>query len=252
MSEFMRSLNTSYGKYYNREEKRRMKIMYKDKYKMTMEQNIFVAKRNIVDYIWKSANLEGIKVTYPETQQLFDGGNIEHLRVDEIVTINNLKHAWQFVLNSINSEIDVNYICSINSLVGGNLINNAGELRSYDIKISGTSWKPELPTKKNISTLIEDLKNIKTSTEKNITLMCKLMRMQAFFDGNKRTAMLVANHEMIKAGAGVITIPIESRAKFGEKLIKYYETNDMQELKEFIYNECIDGVVFLKNKAKNS
>ena len=28
-----------------------------DKYKMTLEENIFVAKRNIVDSIWKSANL---------------------------------------------------------------------------------------------------------------------------------------------------------------------------------------------------
>jgi len=28
------------------------------KYRMTVEQNIFVAKRNIIDYIWKSAKLE--------------------------------------------------------------------------------------------------------------------------------------------------------------------------------------------------
>ena len=39
-----------------------------NKFNLTREQNIFVAKRNIVDYIWKSANLEGIGVTYPETQ----------------------------------------------------------------------------------------------------------------------------------------------------------------------------------------
>ena len=35
-----------------------------NKYQLTREQNIFVAKRNIVDYIWKSANLEGIQITY--------------------------------------------------------------------------------------------------------------------------------------------------------------------------------------------
>lgn len=39
----------------------------KNKFNLTREQNVFVAKRNIVDYIWKSANLEGIDVTYPET-----------------------------------------------------------------------------------------------------------------------------------------------------------------------------------------
>ncbi|MCL2860013.1 MAG: Fic family protein [Oscillospiraceae bacterium] len=218
--------------------------MYEDKYKMTVKQNIFVAKRNIVDYIWKSANLEGIKVTYPETQQLYDGGNVAHLRVDEIVTINNLKHAWQFVLNSIDKEIDLNYICSINALVGSNLIDNAGNLRNHHVKIGGTSWRPELPIKSKVEDCIEEARKIKNSTEQAITLMCTLMRLQVFSDGNKRTSMLAANHEMIKSGTGIITIPIESRAKFGEKLVKYYETNDMKELKDFIYNECIDGIDF--------
>lgn len=27
-----------------------------NKFKLTREQNVFIAKRNIVDYIWKSAN----------------------------------------------------------------------------------------------------------------------------------------------------------------------------------------------------
>ena len=42
-----------------------------DKYKLTREKNVFIAKRNIVDYIWKSANLEGITVTYPDTQTIY-------------------------------------------------------------------------------------------------------------------------------------------------------------------------------------
>ena len=41
------------------------RLLMENKYHLTREQNIFVAKRNIVDYIWKSANLEGIAVTYP-------------------------------------------------------------------------------------------------------------------------------------------------------------------------------------------
>ena len=43
------------------------------KYNMTQKENIFLAKRNIVDYIWKSANLEGIGVTYPDTQAIYTG-----------------------------------------------------------------------------------------------------------------------------------------------------------------------------------
>lgn len=93
-----------------------------DRFGLTQEQNIFLAKRNVVDTIWKSANLEGIAVTFPETQVIYDGGNVASLRVDEIVTINNLKHAWQFILSTINAEIDFNYISSIHSLVGSNLV----------------------------------------------------------------------------------------------------------------------------------
>lgn len=43
-----------------------------DKFNLTQEQNIFLAKRNIVDSIWKSANLEGITITFPETQVIYE------------------------------------------------------------------------------------------------------------------------------------------------------------------------------------
>ena len=93
-----------------------------DKFNLTQEQNVFLAKRNIVDSLWKSANLEGIAITFPETQEIYDGGNVAHLRLDEIVTINNLKYAWQFIFSTINSNLNFNYISSIHSLVGSNLI----------------------------------------------------------------------------------------------------------------------------------
>lgn len=70
--------------------------MLKDKYNMTTEENVLYAKRNMVDSIWKSANLEGISVTFSEVQAIYDGANVGHLRIDEIQAINNLKHAWQF------------------------------------------------------------------------------------------------------------------------------------------------------------
>lgn len=216
----------------------------KDKYNMTLEQNIFLAKRNIVDYIWKSANLEGINVTFPETQQIYDGGNVGHLRVDEIVTINNLKHAWQFVLSTVEQKADFNYLCSINALVGSNLVENAGKLRSGDVRIGGTKWKATLPDKIVFEEHLEKINNIENATERAIETMAYIMKSQLFWDGNKRSAMLFANQSMIKNGLGIITIPVEIRDKFGEQLIKYYETDDITELKQFIYEYCIDGVEF--------
>ena len=54
--------------------KERKIIIMKNKFNLTREENKFIAKRNIVDYIWKSANLEGIggtgitKINYIRTQ----------------------------------------------------------------------------------------------------------------------------------------------------------------------------------------
>ena len=69
------------------------------------------------------------------------------------------------------------------------------------------------------------------------------MKMQLFNDGNKRTAMLIANHELIKHGRGLISISEENKVEFGTKLIEYYEKEErLQELMDFIYDKCLDGI----------
>ena len=219
-----------------------------DKYNIAKEQNIFLAKRCIVDSIWKSSHIEGIDITYPETQRLYDGGNVARLRLDEIQTVNNLKHAWFFILNSIDAPNDLNMLKSINSLIGSNLIDRAGKVRIYEVAIGGTNWKPELPDENKITENLKDFEKIKCVTERAITIMCYLMRTQFFTDGNKRTSMLFANKIMIQNGKGVISIPIEEDINFGEKLIKYYETNNMEDLKQFIYDKCISGIDFEKKE----
>ena len=77
---------------------------YKSKYKMTVEQNIFTAKRNIVDYIWKSARLEGINVTFPQTYAIIEKTRVNGVDVEDILKITNLKHAWQYVFETINKR----------------------------------------------------------------------------------------------------------------------------------------------------
>ena len=219
----------------------------KDKFNITKEQNIFLAKRNIVNSIWRSSHIEGIDVTYPETQKLYNGGNVARLRLDEIQIINNLKHAWLFLLNSIDVENDLNYLKSINNLVGSNLIDMAGQTRIYDVRMGGTNWIPELPNEDKIIKDLEEFNKIECITVRAITIMYYLMRTQFFSDGNKRTSMLFANKIMIQNGKGIISIPIEYDEQFGEELIKYYETNNMENLKQFIYDNCIEGIIFKKD-----
>lgn len=218
----------------------------KNKFNLTREQNVFVAKRNIVDYIWKSANLEGIGVTYPETQAIYDGGIVNGLTIDNIIAINNLKYAWQFILENDGIDYDFKALCQIHKLTCDKLVldNNLGKLRTTPVNIGGTSWKPQFPIESQIKEELNELLNqeTKTKTEIAIEVMLWIMRRQMFIDGNKRVAMLFANKIMIDNGCGIITIAQENQPIFFEKLIKYYENNDNKDLKEWLYKTSIDGI----------
>jgi len=214
----------------------------KDKFTLSVKNNIFIAKRNIVDYIWKSAKLEGINVTYPDTDAIYNGFIVSDILVDDIQTINNLKHAWRFVLDTINYPTNYALVCKINQYVGSNLFYNSGTIRTVPVSIGGTSWKPDIPIESQIREELEEVLTIKSKTAKAITLMLYLMRKQMFVDGNKRTAMLAANHAMITGGVGIISIPIDMQRQFHKLLVQYYESNEMDEIKQFVYDNCIDGL----------
>ena len=217
-----------------------------NKYNLTRKQNVFIAKRNIVDYIWKSANLEGIDVTYPETQAIYDGGIVNGLTVDNIIAINNLKYAWEFILENKDIKSDYNTLCYIHKLTVDKLVleQNLGKLRTTPVNIGGTTWKPDFPIESKIKEELEELlsEQDKTTTEIAIEVMLYIMRRQMFIDGNKRVAMLFANKIMIDNGNGIISIAQDKQAEFYEKLIKYYESGIMDNLKIWIYENCIDGI----------
>lgn len=218
-----------------------------DKYQLTLEENIFLAKRNIVDSIYKESKLEGIAITFPETNEIYEGRAVAGMSVDDIVKVNNLKHAWEFVLETVEYPIDLRYIRQLSQIIGDKIVPLAGELRSSDVNIGGTTWKPEIPDMIRISDEVHNIMNQDTSiTEKAITLMLFLMRSQIFYDGNKRVAQLAANQVMIQNGKGIISIPVEYQEQFFVMLVKYYETNQMDEIKQFVYESSVSGINFQK------
>lgn len=223
------------------------------KFTMTREESIFAAKRNIIDYIWKSAKLEGLGVTYPDTEAIFNGMRAPNVKVEEIVAVNNLKHAWQFLLDNLDVPLDYPYVCHLNKIVGGdNLVINAGFIRRVPVSIGGTSWKPDMPIESQIKEEIAEVNTIEESTERAITMMLYLMRKQMFLDGNKRTSMLAGNQIMIANGCGVISVPIELQPEFTKLLVEFYESGDMEELKQFVYDNCIDGIDFRQNESEDN
>lgn len=70
------------------------------------------------------------------------------------------------------------------------------------------------------------------------------MRSQLFWDGNKRTSTICANKIMIENGAGIIKVSDNDLVGFNTLLSEFYETNNKKEIKQFIYDNCIDGIKF--------
>lgn len=214
-----------------------------DKYNMTKEDNIFFAKRKLVDNIYKSANLEGIKVSYTEVSSFMNNVNTGKISIDDMLKLKGLKDAWEYVLNTIDEELTIDYIKKVHfEICKGQNITPLGNFRDRGVGITGTSWRPKLPEECNYTKDLQEILNSPHKLEKCINLFCYLQRSQMFIDGNKRVANLIANKEMIRNGQGIISIPVDKIGDYLTRLIKYYETNNNKELTEWIYNNCIDGI----------
>ena len=203
-----------------------------DKYHLTKGQSLFLAKKVLVSNIYNSVRLEGINTTYPDTKTILEGVNVPTLKLDEINCILNLRDAWNFVLTNIDDEIDLNFICKVNSFVS----------RNGRVGINGVDYIPDIPNMDDVKNNINDILNENNVTTKAIKLMLYLMRSQIFWDGNKRTSMIIANKILISHGCGVITIKECDIMEFNTLLTEYYNTNNDEKLCLFLYEKCIFGL----------
>lgn len=214
-----------------------------NKFNMTKDDNIFFAKRKLIDNIYKSANLEGIAVTFADTYSFMNNVNTGNISIDDMLKLKGLKDAWEYVLNTIDEELTIDYIKKIHFQVcKGQNIFPLGDFRDKGVGVTGTSWRPKLPIECNYENELKDIMSISNDLDRCISLFCWIQKSQMFLDGNKRVANLVANKEMIRCGQGIIAIPIEKIGEYFVLLINYYETNDMTNIKEWIRNYCVDGI----------
>ena len=214
----------------------------KDKYQLTKEQNLFLAKKVLVSNIYNSARLEGINTTYPDTKTILEGVNVPTLKLDEINCILNLGDAWNYVLTNIDNEINLDFICKVNSYVSRNESLEWGVLRNGKVGINGVDYIPDIPIKEDVINNINKILQEENVTKKAIDLMLYLMRSQVFWDGNKRTSMIIANKILIENGCGIITVKEENINEFNILLTQYYNTNNKNKIVEFLYEKCIFGL----------
>lgn len=215
----------------------------KRKYNMTEEDNIFFAKRKLIDNLYKSANLEGIKIALEDVYCFVNNVNTGKISIDDMLKLKVLNDAWEYVLNTIDEELTIDYIKKIHfEVCKGQNIEPLGDFRDRGVGITGTSYRPKLPSECNYDKELNDIMKVEHSLDRGITLFLWIQRSQMFLDGNKRVANLVANKEIIKNGLGILAVPVEKIGEYFTILIEFYETNDYTNIKKWIYDNCIDGV----------
>ncbi len=216
----------------------------KDKYNMTQKDNILMAKRVLIDAIYKSANLEGIAVTYAETNDILNDVNVENIKPSEMNKVFCLRDAWKYVLENIDKELHLGFIEEIHTLITKSELEyqDLGKIRTSGVLISGTTWRPEMPDSEILHKELQELLKIENVTDRALSIMLWIMRTQIFKDGNKRVATLICNKILIENGKGIFSVPVQLDGKFKTMLVDYYETNNMEELKNWCYENCIDGI----------
>ena len=232
-----------------REYKRRLREIKKElviiqyessELKQEIKINVDLARRNMVDSIYKQATLEGVATTYADTETIINGGIVKGMTATDITKVVNLKHAWEFILSEGVITYPTNYavLCQINEIVEEGFSYTAGRIRSVPVSIGGSTYIPPLPFEPQVKEELSEILSRETSFDVAIELLLYVMKKQLFLDGNKRTAVIFANHYLISRGMGLVVIPAELVSEFKEVLIKYYETDDSS-IKTFLLEKCL-------------
>ncbi|MDE5940457.1 MAG: Fic family protein [Lachnospiraceae bacterium] len=199
---------------------------------------IEMAKRMLVDSIWKSANLEGLGTTFPKTEAILANAPTT-TKTEEVLFVINMKRAWQFLLDNLEYSNCIMLLREFDKIVGELLFSYAGEIRTIPVQIGGTSWEPEMPHTGIIIDSIKEIEQIENIELRALKYFCYIARTQMFIDGNKRVAQLMANKVLIENDIGIFQIPIEKLEEFKGILINFYETGNDAKIIGFMKEYCI-------------
>lgn len=216
---------------------------YTDKFNMTSEQSLFLAKKKWDENVYCGMRMENRAVTFPQTKTILQGVNVPSVQLSDIQAILNMRDAWQFLLGSMDQPVTLDYLCKINEYIARNEALEWGNLRTGSVMISGTDYLPPVPSAEAVAAELAEILTADTSaTAKALEAFVWGARGQFFWDGNKRTSMTLANKILIAAGAGLLTITDRHMEQFNTLLVEYYNSGDSEALKDFLYKNAIQGI----------
>ena len=203
--------------------------------------NLDFARVNMKASIYDQAVLEGVATTFPQTEDIIENGKVSGMTASDVQKVLNLKHAWEFIMDKdvISCPTDYYVLCHIARLVNEGFYLDGGRIRGVPVTIGGTTYIPPLPIEQIVREELDGiLRGSGDEIETAIRLCLYCMKAQIFNDGNKRAAVIVANHYMISHGQGLLVIPESVVPEFKRLLVAYYEDRDNGEITAFLREKC--------------
>jgi prophage maintenance system killer protein len=158
---------------------------------------------------------DGLSTGRLDTENFLRSGSLDGIasRAD-LALLEDLRDAAQFVIDHAGREIDPGFVRAVNATITRSGALHPGQLRTQEQAIGVATphgrHTPDALTEDELRALLDDATRSVDVRENALDLFVDLAKAQPFEDGNKRTAVFVANGLLIGSGAGVLlTIPVD-------------------------------------------
>ena len=195
-----------------------------------------------VDLSWKSSQIEGNTYSLLETERLLkEKQEATGKSKEEAIMLLNHKDALDFILDYPDylKEITIHHIEDIHSILTKELGVDQN-IRQRRVGITGTNYRP-LDNEFQIREALEDsctLINQKENIfEKALLALVLLSYIQAFADGNKRTARITSNAILIANGYCPISFRTVDSIDYKKAMLMFYEQNNIAAFKKIFIDQ---------------
>lgn len=195
-----------------------------------------------IDLSWKSSQIEGNTYSLLETERLLrESKTADGKTQEEATMLLNHKYALRFILDNPDylQELTVSHIEDIHSLLTQGLSVDKG-IRHRRVGVTGTNYHP-LDNEFQIREAMRDtcdLINSKNDVfEKALLALVLLSYIQAFSDGNKRTARITSNALLVANGYCPLSFRSVDSIDYKKAMLIFYEQNNLYAFKQIFIEQ---------------
>lgn len=199
-------------------------------------------ERLAIDLSWKSSQIEGNTYSLLETERLLkEKETASGKSKDDATMLLNHKEALDFLIDDPQyvNPLTISRIEDIHSLLVKDLGVNRN-IRKRKVGISGTNYKPldnEHQIREALSEMCELVNNKENVFEKALLLLVLLSYIQAFADGNKRTARIISNAALICNNYCPISFRTIDSIEYKKAMLLFYEQNNISAFKKIFIDQ---------------